>query len=94
MAAVRNITFANFICRFGEHTVMLDLAEEVVLPAFLSGGSRKYGDSTYSFREVSVENFGTREQPELVQGKRVRTESRYVENDHSSLRGFLLLPAC
>lgn len=66
MAAVRNITFANFICRFGEHAVMLDLAEEVVLPAFLSGGSRKYGDSTYSFREVSLENFGTREQPELV----------------------------
>lgn len=66
MAAVRNIAFANFICRFGEHAVMLDLAEEVVLPAFLSGGSRKYGDSTYSFREVSLENFGTREQPELV----------------------------
>ncbi len=45
---------------------MLDLAEDVVLPAFLSGGSRKFGDSTYSFRDVSVENFGSRRAPELV----------------------------
>lgn len=66
MGVVRNVSFANFICRFGSSLVMLDLAEDVVLPAFLSGGSRKYGDSTYSFRDVSLENYGTTEDPELV----------------------------
>lgn len=66
MSTIRNVTFANFVCRFGDHTVMLDMAEDIVVPAFLSGGSRKYGDSTYSFRDVCLKNFGTQEKPELV----------------------------
>jgi hypothetical protein len=60
------VTFANFVCRFGDRAVMLDLAEDIVFPAFLSGRSRKYGDSTYSFQNVSVENFGSGGSPELV----------------------------
>lgn len=31
-----NMEIGNLICRFGEKYVLLDLAEEVVLPAFLS----------------------------------------------------------
>ena len=29
-----NAAFANFICRFGSEKVLLDYAEQIVLPAF------------------------------------------------------------
>lgn len=49
-----SITFANFICRFGEEKTLLDYAEQIVLPAFLDdklvrGGSSR---SHYHFYEV------------------------------------------
>jgi hypothetical protein len=49
------ISFVNLICRFGENFVLLDLANEIVLPAFIDSKlSRKYGDTTYIFRDVDV----------------------------------------
>lgn len=66
MGTIRNINFANFICRFGEKAVMLDYAEEIVLPAFESNGKRMYGESSYFFQNVSLQNYGNDDNPELV----------------------------
>lgn len=49
------ISFVNLICRFGDRLVLLDFANEIVLPAFADSElSRKYGDTTYIFRSVDV----------------------------------------
>ncbi|MET4103979.1 hypothetical protein ABIE58_003427 [Roseovarius sp. MBR-78] len=51
-----NATFANFICRFGDEKVLLDYAEEVVIPAFTRDTYvRSYGQRThYHFYEVEI----------------------------------------
>jgi hypothetical protein len=41
------IEFANFNCTFGNNKVLLDFADEIVLPALMGGETRKYGASTY-----------------------------------------------
>jgi hypothetical protein len=47
------ISFVNLICRFGDKLVLLDLANEIVLPSFTdSKMSRKYGVNTYIFQGV------------------------------------------
>jgi len=39
---------ANFTCRFGEKFVLLDMFDEVVMPAFTNlKRKRKYGDAEY-----------------------------------------------
>lgn len=49
-------SFANFICRFGGHKVLLDYAQEIVLPAFTDDSLvRSYGDTSYFFHSVEVE---------------------------------------
>jgi hypothetical protein len=47
------ICIANFTCRFGER-VLLDLAEDVVLPAFLRENIRKARGSEYFFADQSI----------------------------------------
>jgi hypothetical protein len=45
-----SITLANVICRFGDHLFLLDLAKEVVFPAFADSSlRRKYGETVYLF---------------------------------------------
>lgn len=66
MGATRNVNFANFVCRFGDKHVMLDLIEEVVIPAFLEVGERKFGDSRFFFQASEIANFGSLDNPELV----------------------------
>lgn len=47
-----NAAFANFVCRFGEK-VLLDYAEEIVIPAFTRGYIRTHGERTlYRFYDV------------------------------------------
>jgi hypothetical protein len=47
------ISFVNLICRFGDKFVLLDLANEIVLPSFADSKlSRKYGETTYIFQGV------------------------------------------
>jgi hypothetical protein len=49
------LEFANFICKFGEDINLLDLAEEIVLPAFQDTSfKREYTDTTYFFHDVRV----------------------------------------
>jgi hypothetical protein len=44
---------ANFVCNFDGSTALVDRLNEVVLPAFFSDESRKYGDTEYYFEEQS-----------------------------------------
>lgn len=50
----KTVTFANFICRFGDEKVLLDYAKEIVIPAFTNDTYvRRYGKHThYHFYKV------------------------------------------
>lgn len=66
MSRTHTVHFANFICRFGDSKVLLDFAEEIVLPAFLAKRERRYGDSKFFFQDAELVNFGTSTSPELL----------------------------
>ncbi|MCC0056728.1 MAG: hypothetical protein H6883_11390 [Rhodobiaceae bacterium] len=64
-----NATFANFICRFGDEKVLLDYAEEIVIPAFTRDTFvRSYGKRTnYHFYDVELVGLSAdREHPILA----------------------------
>jgi hypothetical protein len=49
-------SFANFVCRFGREKVLLDYANEIVLPAFLDDTLiREYGRTYFFFYETELE---------------------------------------
>ena len=50
------LEFANFVCKFGPNLDLLDLAETIVVPAFLSGASRKYGKNRYILLNPAIVN--------------------------------------
>jgi len=52
MARPLEVEVANFICRFGD-AVLLDLLDEVVLPAFFSDEIRTYMETEYFFTDQS-----------------------------------------
>jgi len=64
------VSFANFICRFGDRLTLLDLATEVVLPAFLDPSlTRKYGPSRYFLYQMKrrvLPASSTNELPTLI----------------------------
>lgn len=48
-----NMEMGNLICRFGQELVLLDLAEEIVLPALLADNQvREYGSTKFFFHDV------------------------------------------
>jgi hypothetical protein len=50
-----NLQFANFICRFGEDKVLIDVVEEIIIPAFTDRHlNRDAGVANYFFHDVSV----------------------------------------
>jgi hypothetical protein len=52
------LSFANLTCRFGEKFVLLDLAKEVIYPAFFDESYRRvYGPTAYFFRDVGMAAF-------------------------------------
>jgi len=54
-----DLSFANFILRFGPEEVLLDYAEEIVLPAFLAEGNvRKYGETEFRLFDVELAEVG------------------------------------
>jgi len=58
MARRHEINFANFICRFGDEKVMIDLAEQIVIPAFMDREiERKYKDTSYFFLQTKIIDF-------------------------------------
>jgi hypothetical protein len=52
---------ANFILRFGDKLKMLDLMEEIVLPAFVNGAERSYKETKYMFIDVKLTTFQLKE---------------------------------
>lgn len=70
----RSVQFANFICHFGS-LEMLDLCEEVVIPAFTDSKLRRtYKDTSYFFHDVeliSIQTDGKHSEPAIV-GKFVK----------------------
>lgn len=54
-----DLSFANFVLRFGPEQVLLDYAEEIVLPAFLNRGHiRKHGDTEFRFYNTKLRQLG------------------------------------
>ena len=50
-----NLELGNFICRFGSKKVLLDLADEIIIPAFTDPNlSRGFGKTKYFFHEVKL----------------------------------------
>ena len=61
-----NLQFANFICRFGENKVLIDLIEEIILPAFQDSSlERNAGHSQYFFHNVAIIELEGEEVPVL-----------------------------
>lgn len=57
-----DLSFANFILRFGPDLVLLDYIEEIVLPAFLNEGHiRKRGDTELRFYNTRLRELGAHE---------------------------------
>ena len=95
-----NAAFANFVCRFGEDKVLLDYAEEVVIPAFTRERYvRSFGERThyrfYNVKLVKLED--TRDEPVLALAGRflkdteltrhqIFDEQRGLVRDEQSLR--------
>lgn len=55
------LEFANFICKFGEGHDLVDLGEEVVVPAFFSGETRKWGNAQYHIVKPELVDLGEEE---------------------------------
>ena len=55
MARTTYLSFGNLTCRFGDVAVMMDFAQEIVLPAlFNEQYERRHGLTTYFFRNVGL----------------------------------------
>jgi hypothetical protein len=66
MTKKHQLEFANFILRFGDNRVLLDLAEEIVIPAFTSENlGRSYSETRHFFHDVEILNFGDDDTPIL-----------------------------
>jgi len=69
MASSKQVSFANFICKFGEDKNLLDVAEQIVLPAFLDCESlkpRSFKDTEYFFYQPTLLNLGKASTPVLA----------------------------
>ena len=71
MVQGKSVLFANFVCRFGDK-VLLDFAKEVVFPAFLAGGQRKYGASRYIIQDTSIVRCGENANDLVIVGRFVK----------------------
>lgn len=65
---MNSVSFANLVCKFGEDLDLLDLAVEVVLPAFFDDTLiRTYGEKTeFFFLDQKLLDLGTQRDPNPV----------------------------
>jgi hypothetical protein len=55
-----DLSFANFVLRFGPNEVLLDYVQEIVLPAFLNEGHiRRHGETEFRFYNTRLRKLGT-----------------------------------
>lgn len=89
MAFKPSLTIANFICRFGDQKVLLDLFREIVYPAFFDSGPRSYGKSSKNslfLFDLKLADLGSNSIPEpVIAGRFVRdmdlTRSHVLRDD-------------
>lgn len=91
----QTLNVANFICRFGDNDVLLDMAENIVIPAFLGQRIRSYADTNYFFIDTKIIDVGTRGDPELaligryVKAGKIARDQIYIDGkivkDHKEL---------
>src|SRR3954447_18011180 len=69
-------TFANFICRFGLEKVLLDYANDIVLPALSDESLKRQSgpQTTYFIKDFGIVNFGEPNAPVLV------ASGRFIKN--------------
>lgn len=80
MSKQRHIEFANFTCKFGNQKVLLDLAREVVIPAFQPGFFREYKDNKFFFLDTRLVNLAFSDDPILaIVGRFIR--NTYLERE-------------
>jgi hypothetical protein len=86
------LNIANFICRFGEEKVLLDLLREVVVPAFVEQRERKTKGSTYVFDSVKLVQLGKPESPyPAIMGRIVKLTT--LHRDQIYEKGTGIIPA-
>jgi len=90
MSKKNELEFANFILRFGQERVLLDFAEEIVIPAFNSGSERSYGETKHFFHSVEILNLGSEETPILcIAGRYIKdtvvTREQVFDEEHNIL---------
>ena len=90
------VSFANLICRFGDRFVLLDFANEVILPAFLDASlERKFGNTVYFFFQVAVAEIPVPNesvQPQLVVHGRL-VKDTLLTREQVFVQGQGLIPA-
>jgi len=73
MPKKNELEFANFILRFGNEKTLLDLVEEIVVPAFTSKHKRTLRKTNNFFSNVTIVNYGSENNPEVcIVGRYIR----------------------
>ena len=88
-----NLQFANFICRFGDEKVLIDLVEEIIFPAFQDFRlERNAGHSQYFFHNVEIIELEGEDVPVLgivgryIQNTQLQRTQIYDKNTNSLKR--------
>lgn len=73
----QKLNIANFICKIGENIVLLDMFDDVILPAFKANMERTYGDDIrYFFHDVKLIDLSDNDSPELAIAGRFVKQSK------------------
>lgn len=94
-----NLEMGNLVCRFGGEKVLLDMAEEIVLPALLDERlERRYGNSKYFFYQTKLVKLRKHEGEQLLgvvgrlikdttlQREQIFEDGKGLIKDHGSMR--------
>jgi hypothetical protein len=77
----QKLNIANFICKFGEQLVLLDMLHEVVIPAFTGAHERAYGDDVrYFFHGVEILDVSDTDTPEVAIAGRFVKEGKVARD--------------
>lgn len=90
MAKKIQIEFANFICKFGSDKSLLDHALDIVIPAFQSKMTRKYGEASFFFHDVTVVRLASAGVPTLcIAGRFIKSTQLSREQIYDRQRGLI-----
>jgi hypothetical protein len=93
MSSGHTVSFANFICKFGDDKNLLDVAESIVLPAFLDVENlqpRSYQDTKYFLFQTQLLNLGDEKNPMLaIAGRFVKDTTLRREQIFSPTLGLI-----